>query len=203
MAFICFSKVTQTGDAGGSGVSRFAWRTGGSGAPLPADASAAAFALNNLYNAMKSHFPSTVTHTFDPLVEYVDEVSALVSGTVVASSVPQPITGAGGQSGYPAGVGLRINWRTAFIHNRRFMRGCTFLVPLDGTSYGQGGNILGSVQSAAVTAATSYLTGMQGVLLTPVIYHRPLKGQVTGGVSASIQNATVEVAPSVLRSRRV
>jgi hypothetical protein len=199
--YVNVSMVTQQGDIGGVGMSRFHCETAAGLAVAPADITAWHNALRTLYNSQIGSIPSDITYHVAPQVQVLEVSNAALIQNLVNPSPPAAVVCAGAGN-YAAGTGCRINWQTGTVKNRRLIRGATFLNPLALGGYTSGGAISGSFESALATALVNYLNSMSAAGLVPVIYSRPTKAAPETGADGAITGATVSVAPSSLRSRR-
>jgi hypothetical protein len=193
--------VNVVGDIGGTGISRFHVKRSDNTAPTIPDCNAAAAAIKNLFTAWGTYGPTGVSWQFPPQVPQVEETSAELQGYLNLSSIPTNVTGVNATA-YPAGNGLRIDWLTATIRNRRLMRASNFIVPLAGNGYATTGQVASACQSALLTAASNMMTALATASLVLVAYHRPPKGTFTGGLSAPVTAYRIPVVPATLRSRR-
>jgi hypothetical protein len=190
-----------SGDVGGVGISRFRFIRQDSGTITGADAHAAAVACQNVLGAGTQWLPTGVTWVCQPEVPIYDAQTGLVQGPLVLGTLPPSVVG-GASGAYPAGTGARINWRTSTLHGRRMLKGATFYVPLAGTAYAAGGDISSAVITQINTGPVNYLTAMAAAALEPVVWHRPLKGQTSGGVTGITYSGICSPVPASLRSRR-
>lgn len=193
--------VTQNGDIGGAGISRYHALNTSSGTFTTADANAFASNLHTLYTAAAASAPTTITFTVGAVVQMIDVATGALVAEVPVASPPAAIPGTGVES-YAAGTGARVYWHTAQIRNRRLMRGATFFCPITTNDYTTTGLISTVTTAGYVTACTSYLTNMTTDALTPVVYGRPIPKGTTNGVTGTISTATCGTTPSSLRSRR-
>jgi hypothetical protein len=193
--------VQLSGDIGGVGVSKFHWQRKDATTPLQADCDSAGAALRALYNACIGVFPSAMSYQVLTEVPLFDVASALVSGILVMSSTPAVVTGGGGLD-YAAGTGARINWKTTSIHNRRYLRGATFMVPLVAGAYTGQGAVAGATITTIQSAAATFLTALDTANLELIAWHRPAKGATTGGAAGLVFTGQVPSTPAGLRSRR-
>ena len=192
--------VKVTGDIGGAGISRFRFIRNDAGVITVADCNAAGAAVKGLYSTT-TLWPSGVVWAVQPAVEVFQIDNALVQGFLTMSTVPTPVTGTGG-SVWAAGIGARINWKTATVSGRRLLKGSTYMVPLVSNAFGTSGAVAGTTVTSLSSAASAYFSAMTAAALTPVIWHRPLKGATTGGLIGPINAAVVNSTPAGLRSRR-
>jgi hypothetical protein len=188
------------GDIGGSGISRFRFIRNDAGVTTVADCNAAGAAVRALL-ATTTWWPSAITWSIDPAVEMFDIGSALVAGTLTMTTVPASITGTGAST-FPAGVGARLNWKTATVSGRRMLKGSSYLVPMATASYASNGGVQASITTALTTAGTNYIAAMTAANLVAVIWHRPPKHTTSGGLVGPITGLSVPLTPAGLRSRR-
>jgi hypothetical protein len=196
-------QVNSSADIGSIGMSRFYCQNGtdptmavGSG-----QANAYAAAIAALYSAVKALFPTAMGYQVQSTYSIYDVVSGLVAGSAGYSTVPAQVVGTG--SGAAAGgTGARLYWHTITVHNRRLIRGATFLTPFVAAAYSTTDGLSGTTITTIQTAAATFLTSCGTANVIPVVYHRPLKGEVTGGVAAQITGASCTAQPGSLRSRR-
>lgn len=189
------------GDIGGVGVSRFTFVTQSSGAIVATDANAVAAAARALFNTMATNIPSGVSWTADPTCHVYDHITGLVQQPVVMTVIPAAVNGSGGNN-WAAGVGARINWKTATLSGRRLIKGATFLAPLASTSFGSSGSVTAGTVTALNTAVATYLAALTTANLNPAVWHRPKKGTQAGGLAGIVFGGVASSTPASLRSRR-
>lgn len=190
-----------TGDIGGAGLSRYHISRADGTLPTAVDATAAGNAIHSFYAAFASFSPSGVSNAVDGAVQILDPDSAVVVGTVSMSPVPSAVNGL--QTGaYGAGLGVRVNWHTTTILNRRRMRGASLVVPLFGNAFSTTGALQGSTTSTVLSAASTLLSSLATAGLQLVVWHRPARGASSGGVEAPVTSVQVGPTPAGLRSRR-
>lgn len=192
---------TIQGDVGGNGLSRVHFQRVDFGTILSADANAAAAAWHNLWQAAHTEVPSSVIISPSSECSRIDPVSGSPIGVTNLTSVPGAVFGSSA-SKYAAGTGARIQWHTSQIHNRRIIRGATFLVPLTSDAFTPSGVLSSVIQSNYVTAAQAVLTAMTAASLTLVVHHRPAKGTFVGGIAAVVTATSVLGEAAQLKSRR-
>lgn len=189
------------GDIGGVGVSRFRFTRQDAASVTGADANAAAAASRLLMLTTATYTPTAITWSCQPQVNVYDGATGLVGGPLILGTIPTNVTGSGAST-YAAGVGGRLNWKTATLSGRRLLRGSTFLVPFASSAY----TASGSVAAAAITAvnggAAAYLAAMVTAVLYPVVWHRPRKGTTVGGLTGIVYAGSLSSTPGGLRSRR-
>lgn len=189
------------GDIGGRGVSRFRFTRQDSGSLTGADVAAAASASSHVISSVSAFVPTDITWSCNAEVNVYDMASGLVSQPFILTSPPTNVVG-GATGSYGAGLGGRVNWKTATLSGRRLLKGATFLVPFGQAAFTSGG----AIQSACLTASSggisTYLTNMATALLEPVIWHRPSKGTTTGGLVGVVYAGALSAIPAGLRSRR-
>jgi hypothetical protein len=189
------------GDIGGIGISRLRFTRQDAGSITGADVNAAMAASKGLFIAAGNNTPSVVSWVPQAQVNIYDVVTGLVQGPLVATSLPTSVVGSGGTA-FGAGLGARMNWKTATLSGRRLLKGATFFVPMTSGSFSGSGAVASSVITSLNTAAATYLTAMTTATLYPVIWHRPPKGTHTGGVTGIVFAGTTSNVPAGLRSRR-
>lgn len=203
MPEVAITDVDQSGDIGGNGVSRFHWKTVADAPITPDDCDTVIAALTTFYTAVKPDLPGWISYRIQADTRVIDEASGELVRMSSGSGVPPLMTGGAGANATPAGVGVRLNWVTGHVLNKRLMRGATFLVPLAQGAWGPSGSIASASQSRILTAALKLIDDLQ-VGGTPMqVYHRPAKGATTGGVAAQIDVVKVGTTPASLRTRRV
>lgn len=190
-----------SGDVGGTGITRQKFIRSDHGTILVADANAAIAAWRAVWQAVHSEMPNTVSVQWEATCEVIDDNTAAVDGTVPISSVPATVFGSS-TSHYAAGNGIRVNWTTSNVLNRRLIRGATFLVPLTVDAFLATGQVSSVISAGYVTALSTYLTAMGTANLIPVVHHRPKKGTFVGGVAAGITGFNIGPTGAMLKSRR-
>lgn len=198
---VAIMSVQIQGDIGGTGISRFHFVTASGSDPTQTDCNSALSALHGLYNACQNSLPSNVSISFNSDVELINVATAAPFLIVGASTIPSNVNGTDGGV-YGAGLGARINWKTAQVEGRRFLRSATFIVPLGGGAYLHTGALDPTAVGNVATGAANYINAMTTASLVPVAYHRPKKGTTTGGAYGPIIAAFVPNTPAGLRSRR-
>lgn len=198
--YLAIAQVDSSSDIGGVGINRY-YLDGGAVAFSDTVLGAWAILIMDIYTAISAVVPGSVTYTFQPTVKIVEATSGGLITEVLPSAVPSPVVGEG-TSGYAGGSGARVYWHTGTVHGRRFIRGATYLTPLASAAYDSSGGIASSVVTTIQGAAEAYVAAAALVGGLPVIWHRPLKGATTGGVTGQIVAASVSQQPGSLRSRR-
>jgi hypothetical protein len=193
--------VHITGDIGGAGISRFHFNRTDSGTITSADCGSTGNALHAFYNSVALYMPADITVSFDPVCKVIDADSGALVANLNSSTSPANVIGAITGS-YPAGVGARLNWKTTTVHNRRFVRSATAIVPLHASAFTNNGSVGAAAQPAIQAAAVALLVAMTTAALDLVAYHRPALHATSGGLAASIVGSSVGTTPMGLRSRR-
>lgn len=190
-----------SGDVGGLGLSRMHFQRADAGTILVADCNAAASAWHGVWQGVHSYLPLNYSVTFaaDVAIREVDTGAPDVALTL--SSVPANVTGSDNNK-YAAGVGVRVNWNSASVRNRRFMRSATFIVPLCSDAFTTAGVVDSTFQSSLITLLQTCLTSLNGAGLEMIVWHRPAKGTFVGGAAGLVVGATVPGVAASLRSRR-
>jgi len=109
-------------------------------------------------------------------------------GSLVASS---------GNAEHAQGVGCRIKWLTNGRRNNRRITGSTFIVPLSGDSYAEGGGLNSDAASAIGPKAYDLWTTLGGDML---VWSRPKPGEM--GFVNSVVGVELSMDVTWLRSRR-
>jgi hypothetical protein len=198
---VCEVQVVIQGDIGGRGISRWRFLPSLAGtAPSIADVNAAGAAVRAFY-AAAAFLPTGVSAQVQAAVPFFDVGSALVQGSVSMTTVPNVVSGSLAGN-YAAGMGARVNWKTATISGRRLIKGATFVIPMASAEYTSGGALSSTAQTALINAANAYIAAMNTAGTTPVVWHRPPKGTTAGGLVGPINAVAVPSTPAGLRSRR-
>jgi hypothetical protein len=190
-------RVNWTGFFGGPGVSTF----------YATAASTLVPQLRAFFAALVSALPNTVTIHVE---EGGDEIES-TTGEIVGSwttGVSANVVGTSAVA-YPAAAGALVDWQCATILSGRRLRGRTFLVPLQGSSYDTSGQVTSSTRAAILAAAQALVAAAAGNL---VVWQRPRKAReadgsrpaitARGGGYGSVTGASVPGPVAVLRSRR-
>lgn len=182
-----------TGFQGAPGYSVFHFMAGGG---LISDAQSSATRVADAFEYLKANLPDTVTVSIEPEVQEIDESTGMVTGFQNITP-PSPVNGTG-DGNYSAASGAVVNWRTGDLRFGRRIRGRTFLVPLVGASY----DSAGTLSTATLTNVNLFADELVGGDLDSelVVWSRPRDG--SGGVAATVTQATVPDMAAVLRSRR-
>jgi hypothetical protein len=192
---------TIQGDVGGNGLSRVHFQRSDFGTIVSADANAAAAAWHGLWQAAHTEVPSAVIISPSSECKRIDPTTGAPIGVANLTSVPGAVFGSS-TAHYAAGTGARIQWHTSQIHNRRLIRGATFLVPLTADAFTASGVLNATIQANYVTASAAVLAAMTAASLTLVVWHRPPKGSFTGGIGAVVTASSVLGEAAQLKSRR-
>lgn len=147
------------------------------------------------WDAVSLRLATGVVGTVEASGDTLDESTGLLTGTWEFGT-PDGFVG-GGSSSYPSGVGAVITWNTAGIVRGRRVKGRTFVVPLDGSSYDASGTIASFTLDTLRTAAAALITDCAGAF---VVWSRPVNG--VGGSAHPVTSATVADKVATLRSRR-
>lgn len=187
--------------AGGDGISRQHFNRLDHGTILSSDANAAAAAWHGLWQTVHTELPFGGVVAWPSNCEVLDDGTAAPIGTVTITSVPATVTGSS-TSHWEAGTGVRINWKTTTVLNRRLIRGATFLIPLTIDAFNTFGEVDATIQANYQTAVSTYLAAMATASLAHVAWHRPKKGTFTGGVAGAVVAGHVRGVGAWLSSRR-
>lgn len=193
-------QVRFSGDVGGIGLSRFRFIRNDAGVTTVADCNAAGAAVRAFLGTL-SYWPTGLSVAVQAQVPMYDIGSALVQGYLTMTSIPSNIAGSSSGS-YGAGLGLRVNWKTNTISGRRMLKGASYLVPVSSGAFSGNGGVNSVIANQMTGAATTYINAMTTANLVPVIWHRPLVGETSGGIVGVITSGITSLTPSGLRSRR-
>lgn len=151
-------------------------------------------AFRAFLNTIVNMFPSGLQWSFPPAGQVLTQENGEVADTWVDSSPVSPLTG-GSVATFTNGVGIRVKWVTAAIHDGEHVVGSTFLVPITVLNYEGAGNISDASISAVQAAATTFVAaaGLR-------IYARPKPG--VDGASYAVNGAVVPDKVTWLRGRR-
>ena len=177
--------VVWTGLSGLPGVSVF----------YAGDAVDAGAGLDAFFSAIATRFPNGLSWSLATSGDKISMETGELTG-VWTGGTPINRSGAGGSSGYAAGVGCAAVWLTNGITNGRRRRGRTFLAPLLASCYQSDGTIESATFGAIQTAAANLVTA--GSIS---VWHRPSPGGSDGSASAVI-GSSIPDRVTALRSRR-
>lgn len=197
------ASVTQSGDVGGNGISRFYFQKVGGGSITAVEATAYLGHLNNFYLAINDRLPVGMLYQTQQEVRLQDAETGALLGFVLGSTSYVPVGGTVAAFGYPGGTGARIQWVTSSVVGRRLLRGATFIVPLAAATYSTTGFINSAVSAHLQSASFAMVTACLADGLQPVVYHRPAKGATSGGFAGAITATLCGQTPASLRSRRL
>lgn len=186
-----------TGFTGAPGYSAFHFASGFLDGGLFGDeAELLAERVADAFEGLAPSLPSSVQISIDPEVPIIDSDTGVAQS--FASIEPPPSVSGSGSGGYAGPTGAVVTWRTDDVRGGRRIRGRTFLVPLVSSRYESDGTLtssaLGDLRTFANRIIGSALEGDFGV------WSRPVGG--SGGVFASVTNATIPDMAAVLRTRR-
>jgi hypothetical protein len=152
---------------------------------------------NAFWQALEPHLPGPVTITMPTILEEIDTATGelLDEHTFPGGTLAD----GAGSSVYSAAAGACINWNTVGIVNGRRLRGRTFIVPLQASSYESDGTLTTVARDALVTAGNNLANATTGIDLA--VWHRPSPGG-SDGVAAGVTSCSVNDRGAVLRSRR-
>jgi hypothetical protein len=130
-------------------------------------------------------------------------IEATTGALVAEQNIPTvpPIT-AGSTAQYVGGTGIRLYWHTVTVKKRRLIRGATYVTPLTYASFSTAGVLSPTVITNWITAATAYLTAVNGSGLLPVVLCRPSAKGLSDGTTGVISSVSASSKPCSLRSRR-
>lgn len=153
--------------------------------------------VGDFFTAMKASFPQSLRVNIANQGEVYAEGTGELTGYV---DDPTSIPAIGGSTGtaYAGPVGGVVNWNTNTVHAGRRVRGRTFIVPLNTTSFDAEGSLsaaaIGNLQSGALLlVGSAEVTGFG-------VWSRPQNG--VPGTFAPVTSSRVPDLAAVLRSRR-
>lgn len=161
---------------------------------------AAAAAQRVWFDAMKGLIPSSITITVSPTVSVIADGDGSL---VEQKSIPTPPASVTGTTGanYSASSGACVVWKTNASTGRRLLQGRTFVVPLTSGAFDATGKLAAAVRTSILTASNTYVSRVAGgVPGHPCVWHRPVN--LTGGFSAAVTSAQVNVLGASLKRRR-
>lgn len=195
--------VDQAGDIGGNGLSRFNF-VGADGVTLTSDdVNGAATAVHDFYTAIKPDLPPSISYAVQPEVLAIDTDTGELQSIMAVDTALSTITGSSGNTAYPAGVGIRVNWQTGNVVKGRRLKGALYLVPLGGSAWQPNGSLNPNVQAALIAAVGNLAGAITTTAGSLVVVHKPAKGTKTGGLVGQVVAWTIGTTPASLRSRRV
>jgi hypothetical protein len=194
-------EMDLSGDVGGAGINRMHWQRTDAAAINVADCNSAAAAWHGVWQGVHANMPFGYTVTTNPAVEIREVDTGAPDDVQQLTAIPAVVTGSD-TGHYAAGVGVRVNWKSSSVRNRRFMRGATLLVPLVSDTFTTGGVVDATFISGLVTTLNTFLAAMASNTLEMIVWHRPAKGQTTGGAAGLVTGFSISTVPASLRSRR-
>jgi hypothetical protein len=165
------------------------------------DCTNAAAAWRALWFSMHTYMPSSVEVSLGGNCEVKDSATGAPIAELGVGGSPAAVTGLS-TAHYAAGTGIRVQWNTSTVRNRRLMRGATHFIPLTADAMTALGTVDNTAASTLNTACGTYLTAMNAAALVHGVWHRPAKGTFTGGVLAPCTAGVVDLVVSSLRTRR-
>lgn len=200
MATIARSRVALRWDAGSPGVNTYYWTAG---VPSPLDWTNSADQIHDelaqAYRNMSGYINELVSWAVEDTFDIIDVESGQIVDQKTLSGTTNAGTGTGtGKSG-PRFVQAFVGFRTDLFRNGKRLRGGVYIGPLGGDTtlptgaFGQGDIDTFEDAFYAVTNGPGPRLG---------VYHRPQKGQTSGGYYADVVSVKCKRTPAVLRSRR-
>jgi hypothetical protein len=151
--------------------------------------------VRSFFVSCANRIPTAISVQVESTGDLVDVATGALTG--VWSEDPVAAVPGTALNPFAQGVGARVVWATTGIHNRRRVKGSTFLAPLDTNVLTSGGLILGAVADQFLDAADTLVASQAGNMK---IYSRPVGG--AGGAASTVVSASVPSSISWLRSRR-
>lgn len=151
--------------------------------------------IKTFFETIKGFFPPGVTISYPFVGDVVESSTGVLASTWSVAGSTSPTVG-GGPSPFAQGVGLRVAWQAAEVHNGHKVRGSTFIVPISSQFYNEQGQVAGQ-NLAVLSDAAALLRNSSNI----GIYSRPTKAGLPGAWS-KIVGSYVRPNVSWLRSRR-
>ena len=163
--------------------------------------------LYTFFYALRTLLPADVTITIENTGDVLDSTNGdLVD--VWAGEAQTPVVGTA-SGAYAAPVGVLMTWLTATISDSHRLRGRTYMVPVDGSQFGDNGQVapspLGYFQTAGDTLVEDGAANW-------VIWRRPRLAKAADGSRKAVtardgligvvSACTVGSSPAILTSRR-
>jgi hypothetical protein len=151
--------------------------------------------VEDFFDAIKDRLAGGTIVTVPSAGDVISDTDGSLQG-VWGSGGGVAITGTGNTL-YAAGVGARVQWRTAGVNNGRRVVGSTFIVPLDNNQYATDGTLatvcVGDLQAAGDALVTAQLSAF-------TIWSRSQDGGA--GANHEVTSCLAPDKVSWLRSRR-
>jgi hypothetical protein len=159
--------------------------------------------LAAFFNQFDDILPPGITWAIPSSGDIIQDTDGALVGAWSGGSAANINTSGSGATAYAQGVGARMTFATASIHNRRRVRGSLFICPLLNTCY----QIDGTIDTVELTQLRTAAASLVGDVSAPVIWSRPKKNKETGaieveGSNSAITGSNVPDTVSWLRSRR-
>lgn len=190
-------KTTFTGFPGGPGVATM----------YATDCTTFLTSLTALWTAVSGAMPTDVNIQIENTGDIIDETTGELIGAWTGPAQAM-LSGLSGGT-YAAPAGCCLDWITSTYADGRLVRGRTFVVPVESSSYQSDGSI-GTVTLAALVAACAAFVTAEGAFF--VVWHRPYAGRPAAppkparpahlGSAPLVTSSRVPDRVAVLRSRR-
>lgn len=192
-----------SGFTGAPGYSSFHFNTDGGfwdggllGDAAQQAADGAAARVTEAFSDLSSLLPQGVRIDIESEAQILDSDTGEIIG--FAEVPPGATSGGSGGGGWSAASGAVVNWRTNDYRFGRRIRGRTFLVPLNGSSYEGDGTLSNTARLAIANFGSEMVEGEGSAGFG--VWSRPRNG--VGGVFASVVSYNNPDMAAVLRSRR-
>jgi hypothetical protein len=156
-------------------------------------------AVVTFFTAIKALFPTGITWQIPNGGDTIEETTGKLTGTWLGTG-GGTVTGTGSSVAFAQGVGARIQWQTGNVENGRRVRGTSYMVPLNSSSFDTSGKLVTSTATTLSNAAAALRDAHGGSLC---VWGRPKKKTGTPGYHAPITLVQVPTQTSWLRSRKV
>lgn len=171
------------------------------------DAPALMTSLQTWLNAMVGHQPTGFTYTIQGNGDIFDYVTGEVSSTWTATAPAASVSTS--TDTYAAGVGVIVHWKSDSYLSGRLLRGRSFIVPVNRSSFDTDGSLTSDSLSNFRSQCASFVTAATGNL---AIWQRPRLAKAAdgsrpavtarGGGWAGVVSSVVPDRGAWLRSRR-
>jgi hypothetical protein len=202
MANICRVRTPISGGPGGAGVVTTFFHNNLFSVPTATELHNYLTDWAAFWTAVKAHVSNSTTYTFPGTQEVIDEASGGLQALSIDPSPPASVVGTNAAA-YVGGVGVRCQWNTSNIRNRRLVKGWFFLTPIGATDMDTTGELKATTKTAIEGALSTLLAAWAGHAVVPTVYHRPASITSNDGQAFDVDSTTVRSVIASLYSRRV
>jgi hypothetical protein len=199
MTTLMRTKIVSSGYIGGPGVNVLHLSAGTAGVFNQTLVNGMFQELRNLWDSTKSYWTDDASFLPDAEVQEIDVESGDIIGAWTQTGWTEPVVGTSAGSNVSRGNCLTIAFQTDVWEAGKRLRGRMFMGPLGTNTTGDDGQIFGVVVTNVADTFEAITSGLAARL---AVYHRPLKGQSTGGYYGDVITVRCNSKPGNLRSRR-